>query len=583
MRFIKNIFIGLTLLLGFGACQNEDLPTTSGEGKGRLVVGNVIVDVSTKDGVAITRAADGTFTAPDASELTYTLTNNTTGEVEYEQKEVPADMLLAIGNYTLKAVYGENRMGTIPYLYKSVTFDIEKGKITNLTDFTVGLACAIIRPNVTDDLLAQYKPDYTLELTDGTTILSVVNGEDYFVPAGKNYTLNFAGTNQIGESKSFSFPVDNATAKTRYTLNCTATPLPVFTLPTQVDGNAWSKHIYITPLTEANIINANGIATSKILSNMVYEISADGSTWVKVTEENGRLVAKGLTPATDYSIRARFATVVSSNTERLTTEDTEQITNGNMDTWSNTLYKVYLNSNAIYLYYPGSSAANKSWGTRNTLTMDGVENGSAGWTSNQRVAYRWNSCTIPTSDAVENNAAEIRTMGFANFNINSGTGAFTSRSSMASKVAADLNVHIGYLYTGQTDVTPSTPTPNKSGIAHQARPTSLTFNYKYAPYGSDNCKVYAKLYDKNETEIASTTVFTSNASKNDYAPATTLEFTYSDLQSKAASIFIMFQSGVNESSTNVQYIEGSYNSNPWSLDTFVGSVLKIDNVTLNYE
>ncbi len=58
------------------------------------------------------------------------------------------------------------------------------------------------------------------------------------------------------------------------------------------------------------------------------------------------------------------------------------------------------------------------------------------------------------------------------------------------------------------------------------------------------------------------------------------------MDSKAASAFVIFQSGVNEGINEkweyVAFVDGSYDANPWSLDSFVGSVLKVDNVILNY-
>jgi hypothetical protein len=61
-----------------------------------------------------------------------------------------------------------------------------------------------------------------------------------------------------------------------------------------------------------------------------------------------------------------------------------------------------------------------------------------------------------------------------------------------------------------------------------------------------------------------------------------MDFTYSDSSKKASSIMVFFQSGTNETSDYVQFVDGSYDANPWSLDTFVGSILRVDNIVLNY-
>ena len=93
--------------------------------------------------------------------------------------------------------------------------------------------------------------------------------------------------------------------------------------------------------------------------------------------------------------------------------------------------------------------------------------------------------------------------------------------------------------------------------------------------------MYAKLYDEQGNVIAQTQEFVSGDSKTEYTEMQ-LDFAYSNLQKKAVSIMVFFQSGTNETMEYVQHVDGSYDANPWSLDTFVGSVLKVDNVVLNY-
>lgn len=580
----RDLFVAVLSLASLNilsGCQDNETLSSADEGTGYLAVHGVSVDISTTDGVAITRAT-GTFSAPDASELTYTLVNIDTGtETSYDSDDLSESLPLVVGNYTLKITYGEETMGITPYMYSATDFVIQDDVTTTLENITVGLGCAIICPQLTDDLLEQYESSYTLTISDGATTNLITNETDYFVPAGKDYTLTFSGTNLIGESQQFSVSIENVVAKTRYNLICDSS-LPVFVLPTQDEGDVWSKSIYITAMTSEDITDLNGADEETILSNVVYEASSDGgTTWIAAETVNGQLVITGLEPSTTYTLRARIGTTVSTNTQEVTTESAQELENGDMEEWSSESYTTY-GVQTIYLYYVGTSSTDKSWGTRNTLTMEGVDDGSSAWINNQRVAYRWNSGTIEASDAVSGSAAEIRTMAFANFDINRGTGILHSRSDMAEEVLADATVYAGYLYTGKTDVTSSSPEPDPLGIAHTARPESLTFSYKYTPYSDDNCQIYAKLYDANENEIAETEVFTSSNAVDDYSELT-LTFEYSDVKTKAASLFIMFQSGVHEDTDYVEHVEGSYSANPWSLDTFVGSILYIDDVELNYE
>ena len=612
MRFIKNIFIGLTLLLGFGACQNEDLPTTSGEGKGRLVVGNVIVDVSTKDGVAITRAADGTFTAPDASELTYTLTNNTTGEVEYEQKEVPADMLLAIGNYTLKAVYGENRMGTIPYLYKSVTFDIEKGKITNLTDFTVGLACAIIRPVISPELESQYKNGLTLSLSDGTTVLSdIVNGTDYFVPSAQNYTLTCRGTNLIGKENSFSTSVNSAETKTRYNLNCNP-DFPVFQLPEQAEGNAWAKRIYITPMTEKDITDAKGADKKTLLENMVYEVSADGINWTTAVKQNdGVWLASNLFPETSYTIHARIngTNIISYTTRSLTTEAATDVPNGDFEDlketinisdmnqngkWSPTIAKPdYQSTCRFTIHEPihwasvNAKTCNKDASNQNTwFVTPSTYNTTLSWISH--CGYDGLNNPNATPDIYQsltsksgNNAMVVRNVAWDT----NGTTPSTTRktgSRFNSNIASIAHHSAGKLFLGSYSYSINGTENYNEGTEFKSRPNILKGYYKYVNDSQDtNEKGVIIITLLNADTTIGEGKIELNAT-NDYTEfSIPIKYTHNN---KTTKLKIMITSSNHASYTQSDETSSikttAYNSKYES--TSRGATLTIDNLTFEY-
>ena len=610
MRFIKNIFIGLTLLLGFGACQNEDLPTTSGEGKGRLVVGNVIVDVSTKDGVAITRAADGTFTAPDASELTYTLTNNTTGEVEYEQKEVPTDMLLAIGNYTLKAVYGENRMGTIPYLYKSVTFDIEKGKITNLTDFTVGLACAIIRPVISPELEAQYKNGLTLSLSDGTNVLSdIVNGTDYFVPSAQNYTLTCRGTNLIGKENSFSTSVNSAETKTRYNLNCNP-DFPVFQLPEQAEGNAWAKRIYITPMTEKDITDAKGADKKTLLENMVYETSTNGTDWIPAIKQNdGVWLAINLTDETNYTIRARLngTNIISSNTTSLMTETATQVPNGDFETLTQTISVSDMNQGGKYSVSPTNYQNTCSftiqeptgWSSVNAKTCNLSAANQMSWfvvPSTYNTTLYWNSKRgfgINNTDTPDiyknlsaqngNNAMVVRNVAWdANGSTPSKTGGAFNTTYYNTNVPSIANRSAGKLFLGSYTYSNGTESYNE-GTEFKSRPLTLKGYYKYVNDSQDS----------NEKGIVIVTLLNREATIGQGKIELSAQSNYTEFSIpisytsniKATELKIMAASSNHASYTqseeNTNIKTTTYNGQREAISR--GAILTIDNLTFDYQ
>lgn len=561
----------LCLFCALSSCS-EDAFRSYGEGKGRLLLGGVKIEMEAQTEV-VTR---GSYNAPALSDLTYKVTNTQTGEVVYDQPGPLEYLILDEGSYYLEAVYGAEEIGTTPYLYGKKEFVIVRAQETALGEFPVRLNSAIVHPAMADDLLKHYEADYTLKLSDGTTTVDIANNADLYVPAGKDYTLTFSGMNKLGEMKTNVWSLNNVAASTRYTVNCNP-DLPSFKLPDNVvvEGDVWSKYIYITnQMTAADMISKPEMA-DKVLANIVYEASSDDVNWIPAVEENGRLVIKGLTPSTNYRIRSRFGEVVSvSTTEPLMTESAQQLENGDMEKGTNTNVKSGNGSYAPNIYRYDID----SWSTRNAKTIDGCSTATnTTFGGGFCVWWRWCSGTV----AVENDggkAAEISTLALYKKAVKTGIG--WSRDDVYNYTRDNGAVYVGYLFTGSYDVSADKCT---LGIAHDARPKSLVFGYKYIPVSSgDNCLAYAKIYDSEKKEIASTIRFESSGQEV-YVPRKELEFNYTDIYAKAAYITVFFQSGYDTNILNMHRVDGSKNSSPFGEDRVVGSVLTIDDVELVYE
>ena len=205
-------------------------------------------------------------------------------------------------------------------------------------------------------------------------------------------------------------------------------------------------------------------------------------------------------------------------------------------------------------------------------------NGNPLWNSNYATKWKWCSGTISTSDSKEGNAVEISTLALYNQRV-SGT---YNRDKIVDEVKKNGTVYVGYLLYGTYDLSSDTYTLGKD---HLARPVSMSFDYKYAPVAGDQCIAYAKLYDVTKQEIASTENFYSDKVEN--YTTQTLRFTYSDLECQAAFIGVFFQSGTDVDINKIQLVEGSYSDlqikSPYTEDKMVGSILKVDNIKLNYE
>ena len=578
MQKITKVVAFWALAILLFACNEEEFVTMNPK-TGKLIVGGV--EVSAIVGDMQSRAT--LENVPSGNEFTITVKSED-GSFERTLEEGVFSCILPVGTYTVEAAYGEDKIATDkPYFCGSASVEIKEG-MTESISVTASLQSAIIRAVMDEELLAQYE-DYTLWISKvgSSDMESIDNDKDIFVPAGDDYLLRLTGTNLLGDDVNTSWELKSLSPKTRYIVSCDA-DLPSFTFPEQAVTNAWSKFIYITPMTAENMTSHSEMA-QQVMDNIVYEASADnGSTWIpaEYDSENEKWVIKDLQPSTAYTLRSRFGGVVSSNTQAITTENAQELENGSMDSWNTPdQYSNYglFGPGSVYFY------SINGWGTRNTLTMEGAINASTTDSENERTAYRGNSCTIPTSDAVSGQAAEIRTMALATIPIKGtdvGSGLFWATNNVQNVVSQNHRVYIGYLYTGTTDVTALQESPEElGGISHPSRPVSLSFDYKYIPYNGDRYSVCAKLYDSMKNEIASLNLESSN--NQDSYKTETINFKYLNLNTQVAYLYIIFKSGINETWDDVKYIKGSYDANPWSLDTFVGSVLKIDNVKLNYD
>lgn len=315
--------------------------------------------------------------------------------------------------------------------------------------------------------------------------------------------------------------------------------------------------------------------TEKVLANIVYEASADGINWIQAINDNGKTVIKGLVANNQYTIRSRFGNIICTNSQQVTMESAEQLENGNFESVWN---KKEINggngswSRPLYCYYL------TGWNTRNERTTKGGES-ATGWGTGvgYGVWWRWCSGTVPTTDSSKDaNAVEISTLAFYNKKV-SGTW---SRDEVYTYTRDNGTAYAGYLFTGTFDKNTDTYT---LGIQHESRPTSISFDYKYFPVINDKCLAYAKVYNTDKKEIASTIEFNSSGQKEYTAQTLKFEYNKEHMQSKAKYITVFFQSGYDTTISNMHRENGGYGSSPFGEDRVVGSVLKIDNVVLNYD
>ena len=559
-------------------CADEVIDRNGGKGEGRLLLTGIEVESAVGDVQTKASLAEGVI--PTVSDFTITIVSAATGEtVKILPPGVEAGCFLPVGEYRVKAAYGEEvGMSAVPYFYgESDKVTIVEGEVKSVS-LTAFLASAVIRPQMADQLVEQYN-FYTLTVSETggsgvTPSQTLTNGEDFFVSGGKGKTYNLilAGQNKLGETVTHTWSYSDLVRRTRYIVQCDP-DLPAFTLPAQSDGDVWSKFIYITPMTVDNMTAHKADMADKVIANVVYEASADnGETWIPSDKtSDGRYVIKGLEPSKNYTIRSRFGGVLSSNTQTVTTESAQGIANGDMEAWESVKVANAYNGKSFYNYFLGSQS-NHIWETNNEEGLNGATTNA---TSNIGTYWRWCAGTQNTTDVstlngdiVSNNAAEISTLGFYSKKITGWYAGTISSDKIISNWLSDGNrICLGLLYVDKKPLS--------------SRPSAISFDYKYEPVTGDSAPIEIALFDSNLEELWRESM--NLGAQTDYRTKTVyIGHQFLD-RKKVAFITLRFQSGTNKDYTLMHVVKGDYNSSPRVTDRVVGSVLKVDNVTLNYD
>lgn len=577
-KMIRQIMTLATLCWMMAGCADEVIDRNGGKGEGRLLLTGIEVESAAGDVQTKVSLAEGVI--PTVSDFTITIVSAATGEtVKTLPPGVEAGCFLPVGEYRVKAAYGEEAgMSVVPYFYgESDKVTIVEGEVKSVS-LTAFLASAVIRPQMADQLVEQYN-FYTLTVSETggsgvTPSQTLTNGEDFFVSGGKGKTYNLilAGQNKLGETVSHAWSYSDLVRRTRYIVQCDP-DLPAFTLPAQSDGDVWSKFIYITPMTADNMTAHKADMADKVIANVVYEASADnGETWIPSDKtSDGRYVIKGLEPSKNYTIRSRFGGVLSSNTQTVTTESAQVIANGDMEAWESVKVANAYNGKSFYNYFLGSQS-NHIWETNNEEGLNGATTNA---TSNIGTYWRWCAGTQNTTDVstlngdiVSNNAAEISTLGFYSKKITGWYAGTISSDKIISNWLSDGNrICLGLLYVDKKPLS--------------SRPSAISFDYKYEPVTGDSAPIEIALFDSNLEELWRESM--NLGAQTDYRTKTVyIGHQFLD-RKKVAFITLRFQSGTNKDYTLMHVVKGDYNSSPRVTDRVVGSVLKVDNVTLNYD
>lgn len=405
--------------------------------------------------------------------------------------------------------------------------------------------------NMQDEQYSAYNKTYTLSTlsdADRTDLgkLGIELPEVGEVKTGTINLQNLIGTMQTNAGttvdNTFRLRVkannrwsDETTAAETYTVKVVKPEFTVSVYP----GNIWTKEFTVNPLAESEVTKGN---FEKINSSLEYQYSADGQTWLNMLG----IRQEGLTPNTQYFVRAVYRNVVYGDSFKFKTYPIVDLANGNLSSYSVTKGKDGDRWNGY-----GSLFQWDSWATLNELTVDHCP----------ITAYSYNtrSGTRPTSDV---------------------------RSGSSDATAAWI-ITIGYGYGG-TNNSPNSKTPgelflgvyNTKGIEYASHPTGVKFYYKYSPFKEDKSDIYVQVLNDN-TVLGVGSLQESGTVSNYKEYTMDIDYANADMKLTPNKLVLVFKSGFNNEVESRE--SGGLTSANTANPKFRGSELYIDDISLVYD
>ena len=612
-KMIRQIMTLATLCWMVAGCADEVLNRNGGKGEGCLLLTGIEVESAVGDVQTKASLAEGDL--PGITDFTIEVVSKSDGLTVKTLQPGVTHCTLPVGSYLLKASYGDpTALSYTPAFYGETSVTIAPNTDTG-AEIKASLLQAVFHPRMSDELVAQFKSyELTLGVAGGEAVL-LENDKDVFLPAGNaTYELKLIGSNQIGGDVFHTWQYKNLVAKTRYIVVCNP-DLPAFTIPDQKENDAWSKFIYITPMTADNMTTHKEMA-DKVLANIVYEASADGLTWIpSESTVDGQLVIKGLEPSTRYTLRSRFGAVYSSDTKTITTENAAPVPNGDFEELKETVNILGMNqggkwrATALGSYYQNTCNFTinepSNWASVNVKTCNANSSNINSWfvipsTYNTTLSWTgivpsygiWGGGGSETPDVYQNlsaqnkaNAMVIRNVAWdANGTSPSDDSKTTGSSGYYNRnVPTIANRSAGKLFLGSYSYVNGIESYNE-GVGFESRPLILKGFYKYVQDGNDSSEtgiVTISLLNENTVIGTASKALTSVSDYTEFE----VPIVYSDYSLKATQLRIMITSSnhasYNQSEETSSIKTTNYNGRYESASR--GAMLTIDNLTFSYE
>ncbi len=259
----------------------------------------------TVENLTPTKASVPDSDLPEAGDFTIRISGQGGEPIVYEPGTLPSEVVLAPGEYTVEAVYGENTFGE-PYFYKSVQVSLlpEDKKTVPLTDIT--LENAMLAVTLPDDFGTHLTVSSIVVSDSKGGSMNIETGRYVYVPSGSEVYVTFNGTNSAGQNKSIKVTLGTLKPQCAYNIVCNL-DLPTLSFADQRDG-AWAGRLYLTSLATSD--------KAMDMSALQYMLSSDGGvSWAETVPEpkDGYWLISGLDKSKTYSIKAVLGELVSNS------------------------------------------------------------------------------------------------------------------------------------------------------------------------------------------------------------------------------------------------------------------------------
>ena len=259
----------------------------------------------TVENLTPTKASVPDSDLPEAGDFTIRISGQGGEPIVYEPGTLPSEVVLAPGEYTVEAVYGENTFGE-PYFCKSVQVSLlpEDKKTVPLTDIT--LENAMLAVTLPDDFGTHLTVSSIVVSDSKGGSMNIETGRYVYVPSGSEVYVTFNGTNSAGQNKSIKVTLGTLKPQCAYNIVCNL-DLPTLSFADQRDG-AWAGRLYLTSLATSD--------KAIDMSALKYMLSSDGGvSWAETVPEpkDGYWLISGLDENKTYSIKAVLGELVSNS------------------------------------------------------------------------------------------------------------------------------------------------------------------------------------------------------------------------------------------------------------------------------